>query len=292
MNNLPITVIITTYNDSEYLCGAIDSIINQSKPPKQLIVVDDGSIKNDAQSIVERYICNGKNIDVKFFRKDNGGVSSARNYGIRFITQSFTVFLDADDRMTPNNLELKYNSFKNLSDDYFGIYGSAITSDGRSYSFCNVDGVVSTSLVGFYNHGIPGGCQYYLFRTKSIVDVGGFDETLSNNEDFDFIIRMLRAGQSCKGMIGCSVFITIRENSLSRNSDYDKIFHNLMKFLAKAEKNNFFEEKQLNKRKTIAYLFLAKRTIKRNPIRSINLVVKAVSHTTNPFDLYQLYKGR
>lgn len=292
MNNLPITVIITTYNDSEYLCDAIDSVINQSKPPKQLIVVDDGSIKDDAQNIVERCIRNGKNIDVRFFRKDNGGVSSARNYGIRFVTQSFTAFLDADDRMAPNNLELKYNSFKHLSDDYFGIYGSAITSDGHSYSFCNVDGAVSTSLVGFYNHGIPGGCPYYLFRTKSIVDIGGFDENLSNNEDFDFIIRMLIAGQSCKGMIGCSVFITIRATSLSRNTDYDKTFRNVMKFLTKAETNNFFEEKQLNKRKTIAYLFLAKRTVKRNPIRSINLIIKAVSYTTNPLDLYQIYKER
>jgi len=292
MSNAPISVVLTTYNDSEYLADAIDSIFNQKLLPKQLIVVDDGSDSDESNIITSRYMDNNKKITVLYFKKENGGVSSARNLGIKHVSQPYISFIDADDRMLKDNLELKYNSLSVLNDNYFGVYGSAVTSKDNHHDFRNIDGIISTSLVGFYNSGIPGGCPYYLFRTKSIVDVGGFDDSLSNNEDFDIIIRMIMKNQSCKGVVGRSVLITVRENSLSRDTDYYKVFNNIMKFIDKAEKNNFFSKRHLNKRKSIAHLFLAKRVFYKNPIKATSLVVKAVLYTKNPYDLYRIYNER
>lgn len=292
MINAPVSVIITTYNDADYLSDAIESVFNQKLLPTQLIVIDDGSDSDKSSVITSRYMQNNKEIRVSYFKKENGGVSSARNLGIRYADQPYISFLDADDRMLKDNLELKYNSLNVLSDSYFGVYGSAVTSKGNHYDFRDINGIAPTSLVGFYKYGIPGGCQYYLFRTKSIKNIGGFDESLSNNEDFDLIIRMIVEGQSCKGVIGCSTLITLRENSLSRDTDYYKVFNNIMKFIDKAEKNNFFSQKHLNKRKSIAHLSLAKRVFYKDPITATNLVVKAVSYTKNPYDLYRIYKER
>lgn len=292
MIKLPVSVIITTYNDADYLSGAIESVLNQTIPPMQLIIVDDGSRTNDAKEVVDSYKFNDKEINTTFFRKKNGGASSARNYGLKYVDEKFIAFLDADDRMLKDNLELKYNAIKDLNNNYFGVYGSGITSEGVNYNFCDTDGIVCTSLVGFYNYGIPGGCPYYLFRTDSLVSIGGLDEELANNEDFDLIVRLLMAGQYCKGVIGRSIFLTVREDSLSRNSNHEKIFNNTMKFIQKAEKNNYFDKKELNKRKSIANLFLARRVFYTNPIKSLKHISKALSYTKNPVGLYRMYKRR
>jgi glycosyltransferase involved in cell wall biosynthesis len=268
MDNAPISVIITTYNDAEYLSNAIESVFNQKLLPNQLVIVDDGSDLDQSRIIVNRYISNKKNVSVIYFKKENGGASSARNLGIKHVSQPYVTFLDADDKMLPNNLNIRYNEIKNLNSSYFGVYGSGLTTEGKKQNFIDIDGVINTSYVGKYNEGVPGGCCYYMFRTHYLIEVGGFDEKLFNNEDFDLLIRLIKSGKACKGSIGRGNLITIRNNSLSRGSNPEKIFNNVMGFLYKAEINDYFEKYELNYRKKSAYLSLAKRIILKNPFKA------------------------
>ena len=98
---MKISVVIINYNYAEYVPLAIQSVLNQTSPPDQIIVVDDGSTDNSANvisSLVE-------NSNVIFHRKMNGGQLSAVRSGIKLAEGDWIFFLDSDDEWTPDHLQ-------------------------------------------------------------------------------------------------------------------------------------------------------------------------------------------
>jgi glycosyltransferase involved in cell wall biosynthesis len=93
-----VSVVIPCYGQAHYLGDAIESVLAQSYPHLEIVVVDDGSMDN-ASSIASRYP------GVRCVREDNSGMAGARNVGIRSTNGDFLVFLDADDRLLPEAIE-------------------------------------------------------------------------------------------------------------------------------------------------------------------------------------------
>ena len=96
-----ISVVITTYNKAAYLRHAVDSVMQQTYPEVECVVVDDGS--TDETPIVMSAILRDYPA-VRYFCKPNGGVSSARNFGWETATGEWMQFLDADDWIHPDKL--------------------------------------------------------------------------------------------------------------------------------------------------------------------------------------------
>jgi glycosyltransferase involved in cell wall biosynthesis len=92
-NNYIVSVIIPTYNASQYIQEAIDSVLDQSYKNFEIIVVDDGSTDN-TKEVLENFI---KNEQIKYFYQDNSGPGAARNNGLLRAKGEFVAFLDADD---------------------------------------------------------------------------------------------------------------------------------------------------------------------------------------------------
>lgn len=97
-----ISVIIPVYNTGQYLCPCIESLINQTYQNLQIILVDDGS-KDDSLSICQEYAEKDKRITV--IAKENGGVSSARNRGIKEAQGEWLSFVDSDDYLELDTYE-------------------------------------------------------------------------------------------------------------------------------------------------------------------------------------------
>lgn len=89
-----ISVIIPAYNSAAYIGSTIESVLNQSFEDFEILVVDDGS-KDCTRKIVEEF--QKQDSRIKYFYKENGGVSSARNLGIREALGDYVSFLDSDD---------------------------------------------------------------------------------------------------------------------------------------------------------------------------------------------------
>src|SRR4051794_11056524 len=89
--DLRVSVIIPTYNRAALLPRAIGSAVSQTRPPDEVLVVDDGS-GDDTPEIMRQFAA-----PVRYLRKANGGVSSARNVGITHATGDCLFFLDSDD---------------------------------------------------------------------------------------------------------------------------------------------------------------------------------------------------
>ena len=97
-----VSVVVPIYNVEKYLSRCIDSIIDQSYDKLQIILVNDGS-KDHSLEISKEYEAKDKRIIV--LDKVNGGLSDARNYGIRYATGEYIVFIDSDDFIKENMIE-------------------------------------------------------------------------------------------------------------------------------------------------------------------------------------------
>src|ERR671912_965329 len=94
-----VSVVIPCYNQAHFLGEAIESVLSQTYPHFEIVVVDDGSTDN-TQEVAARYP------GVRYIRQENQGLAGARNAGIRRSNGSYLVFLDADDRLLPEALEV------------------------------------------------------------------------------------------------------------------------------------------------------------------------------------------
>src|SRR5918993_3371746 len=94
-----VTVVIPCYNQAHFLGEAIESVLSQSYPNFEVVVVDDGST-DDTSEVASRYPQK-----VRLIRQENRGLAGARNTGIGHARGEYLVFLDADDRLLPEALE-------------------------------------------------------------------------------------------------------------------------------------------------------------------------------------------
>ena len=105
-----VSVIVPVYNVEKYVEKCIKSLVDQTLQEIEIIAVDDGS-KDDSKNIIDKYIKKYPD-KVKYLYKENGGLSSARNFGIPYANGEYIAFLDSDDYVEPTMYEEMYNLAK------------------------------------------------------------------------------------------------------------------------------------------------------------------------------------
>jgi len=180
-----VSVIIPTYNRSKLVKEAVESVLAQTFKDFEVIVVDDGST-DDTRSIIEAI----KDSRLRYFYKENGGVSAARNLGLQRAKGDFICFLDSDDLWPNNFLEVMLQKLQR-NPDYGAAYclRTLLYPDGRkaeSYyrQYCK-SGWITQDL--FRKTFIQ--TSSLCFRKPALKDFF-FDELLSNAEDTDAWLRL------------------------------------------------------------------------------------------------------
>jgi glycosyltransferase involved in cell wall biosynthesis len=179
-----VAVIIPTFNHARFLPDSIMSVLAQTRPADEIIVVDDGSA-DDPASVVAQFP------KVQFIRQQNGGPSAARNTGLRNCCASHVVFLDADDRLLPMALEAGLMRILSRPDCGF-VYGGfrVISKDGRPISPDRFTPIEGDSLHALLHSNLPIIPSTALFRRDCVLAVHGFDETLRRCEDYDLFLNI------------------------------------------------------------------------------------------------------
>lgn len=111
-----VSVIVPIYNVEKYLEKCINSLLSQTLEDIQIILVNDGS-KDNSGNIAKEYEKNNKD-RVIYVEKENGGLSDARNHGLKYATGDFIAFLDSDDYIEKNAYEEMYNKAIEENADY------------------------------------------------------------------------------------------------------------------------------------------------------------------------------
>jgi glycosyltransferase involved in cell wall biosynthesis len=184
-----ISVVVPAYNLEKYIAEALLSLEHQSFTDFEVLVVDDGSSDRTAE-IVQSF-CD-RDSRFKLLSKPNGGLSSARNYGIHHAVGKYIALLDGDDIYGTNKLA---NHFAWLeSSPQIGVVYSAsqaIRDDGKptlmrlSGKPIKRDPLAALLCKNFIGHG-----SNAVFRRDIFDRVGEFDETLRSCEDIDYWLRI------------------------------------------------------------------------------------------------------
>lgn len=184
-----VSVIIPTYNRGKFIKKAIESVLSQTYRNYEIIVVDDGSTDKTGEVLKEFH---GRS-EIIYLYKENGGVSSARNMGIKKAKGDYIAFLDSDDTWMPQKLErqIEYisdNPEKVMVGTEFVIYDDSGNKLGKSGLTDEFPADKNELLV--YLLSKPPLLPSTLMIKKEVFDiVGGFDEDLSTAVDLDFNIR-------------------------------------------------------------------------------------------------------
>jgi len=181
-----VSVIIPCYNQAHFLGDAIESVLAQSYPSFEIIVIDDGSPDNTAE-VAARYP------GVRYVQQTNQGLSAARNTGIRESRGEYLVFLDADDRLLPHALRDGLACFHDHQEAAFvSGHHRYINRDGslrNEYPPTPIDDHPYVALLKRNYIGMHATVMY----TRMVFDeVGTFDTTLKSCEDYDLYLRIAR----------------------------------------------------------------------------------------------------
>jgi glycosyltransferase involved in cell wall biosynthesis len=184
-----VAVIITHYNQSDFLADAIASCLNQTTPACDILVVDDGS-EDDPERVISRFP------QARFVRRKNGGPSAARNTGLEHIDADMVVFLDADDQLCPNAITAGLACFQKRPEASM-VYGAyrVIREDGAIATpvcYTPIGSAPRADLLRFGN--IIAMHASVMYRRNRLLGIGAFDETLRVAEDYDVYLRIAADG--------------------------------------------------------------------------------------------------
>lgn len=187
-----VSVVIPVFNGAKTLGAAIDSALQQSYPVDEVLVINDGSKDNSAE--VARCWAE-RSAKVRFFDKENGGVSSARNRGINEARSEWIAFLDADDTWIPEKLAKQLSAMQAVPDvsaSYTGMW----VHDQIDGSVTEEPARIHDSLLERLRYGNCGiGGSSLMIRASVLQELGGFDSVLDGVEDWELILRLLISGK-------------------------------------------------------------------------------------------------
>lgn len=187
-----ISVVIPTFNRAKEIVAAVQSVLCQTLPPHEILVIDDGSSDNTREvllPLMDR---------IRYIRKPNGGASSARNRGVREATGDWIAFLDSDDTWAPTKLEKQANCMVQTGASV--CFCLCIDEAGRPLDDLGpMDPDLAEGGYGFYR---AGDCRLFRFQSHPLVQsmlvsrevllkCGLFDETLRVAEDTKLVYNLV-----------------------------------------------------------------------------------------------------
>ena len=112
---MKVSVIVPVYNVEPYLDKCLNTLVNQTLKKIEIIIVNDGS-KDNSEKIIEKYLKKYPE-KIKYIKKNNGGLSSARNEGLKYASGEYIGFVDSDDYVSLNTFNLMYKKAKEKNFD-------------------------------------------------------------------------------------------------------------------------------------------------------------------------------
>lgn len=187
-----ISIIVPVYNVEKYVSNCLDSLIKQTYFNIEIIIIDDGSTDNSG-TICDMYALNDKRI--KVIHTKNRGLSAARNEGLHNSNGDYIGFIDSDDWLSENTIEILYNLLVNNNSD-FSVCGiideyikptEKIKNNNNSYHIVNKKDIYKKIIddKNFYGYVWNKLFKRNIIESENLI----FDEKLLSCEDIDFLVK-------------------------------------------------------------------------------------------------------
>jgi glycosyltransferase involved in cell wall biosynthesis len=210
-DSLSISVIVPTYNRSKIVLTGIESVLAQTYPAFEIIVVDDGSSDGTGkmlqQFIDQRFDCGKASPEIRYFYQSNQGQSAARNKGIAEARGEWIAFMDSDDPWHPEKLELQARAITHFRNDCGACFTDATLTNNltlnttafhtTSERFVEPFGILADPALRLTKAFGTCWVQTFVIRADLVRQIGGFDCDLHFAEDQDFLFRLALVTKYC-----------------------------------------------------------------------------------------------
>jgi glycosyltransferase involved in cell wall biosynthesis len=224
-----VSIVVPCYNQAQYLDEALQSLYEQTYTNWECTIVNDGSPDN-TEEVARKW--EAKDPRFTHIYKKNGGVSSARNFGIEQAKAEFILTLDADDKYEASFMEKALTVLANNPE--IGIvssWGRYFTGEKPLHIFQSKAQSVTDFL---FHNGVNNGSS--LFRKTCWEQVGGYDENPENGyEDWEFYLRVCASGW--KVHIIEEVLFFYRQSNVSRSAGMNRKHNATQKYIYLKNKN-------------------------------------------------------
>lgn len=219
-DKLRVSAIITAYNSELFIAEAIASILQQTRPVDEILVVDDGST-DQTRDIVASYSRQG----VRYIFQENQGPGAARNFGLRETSSELVAFLDADDVWLKDKNKLQFDLL--AEHEEIALVGGWAWWWNVKSDFRELVGRVSPNIETFrcdmmVNNQI-GNPSRVMLRRSVLAEVGVFDPTIHWGQDWDLWIRIIMWYQAAVLPEPVSVY-RWHENNLSHTRRWERSY--------------------------------------------------------------------
>lgn len=282
-----VSITLPCYNGEAYIGEAIESILNQTHPNFELVIVNDGSTDN-TKKVIQQYLYDNR---IKFIEsKNNKGLSEARNKTIEESTGEYIGFIDCDDRWLPDKLEKQLKYLENNEDvDFVHSDVYHIDSTGKiigqrknkvPHDNATKKEFLKRLFLGNFIIQIT-----VLARRKSFEKAGLFDPKLKVSPDYDMWLRIAKEFNT--GYIEAPLAKKrYHENNLSGN--YTQMFKDWQIILSKTINNNPHLERYKKKRLSLMHFGVANAAYYRHNIKEAKAdILKALY-----YDFFNLWDKR
>ncbi|MBO4918734.1 MAG: glycosyltransferase [Erysipelotrichaceae bacterium] len=226
-----ISVIVPVYNVEKYLCTCLDSILKQSFQDFELILVDDGS--TDRSIALAKEYLKDRDVVYKIVEKENGGLASARNAGLKASSGEYISFIDADDAVAPDFLERLLKALQDNDADFsfcaFSFVKKQVPPQDTSADIRIF--LQQELLETFLKRTIAFVVPSMMFQKDFLIRNGlYFDEKIRFSEDQPFIWNVLLHQHKAVYLYRKMYGYYIRENSIMTGTSYDRLLSSYQEY--------------------------------------------------------------
>ena len=193
MSQPRVSVVITSYNQEGYLKEAIESVVQQSVKPHEIIIVDDHSTKDDSVDVIRGYIARYPGWIHGIFHDRNVGIPKNRNSALRIVGGDHVLVLDGDDRLLPNYIATHMKALAANADagcSYSNRY--QIDNHGDRVRVRNTLTEPSGDVFAYIAAGRMGILRSLVARYDLVKAAGFFDESFIHHDGFILTLRLAK----------------------------------------------------------------------------------------------------
>ncbi|MDD3569497.1 MAG: glycosyltransferase [Lachnospiraceae bacterium] len=221
MNQYSVLMAVYINDEPEYFRAAVESMLNQTLRPSQIVIVCDGELKDTHNSIISHFEKDNEGLFTIVRIKENFGVWNALNKGLKFCKNELIARMDSDDISVRKRCEIQMLKFQqNPALDYIGSYAKEFV--------CSTENVASVRKVPLTNHEIkryakrrnPFNNPTVMYKKSKVIACGGYRK-MKRCEDYDLAVRLIMRGAVCENIPESLLYYRLTDDTFQRRKNWN-----------------------------------------------------------------------
>jgi glycosyltransferase involved in cell wall biosynthesis len=208
-------------NDNpQYFKTAVESMLNQTLKPSQIVIVCDGKLNKSHNAIIRDLKRKNEEIFTIVKIKKNSGVWNALNEGIKYCKNEIIAKMDSDDISLPQRCQVQMSEFqKKPSLDYIGSYATEFIDGAKNAVSVRKVPITEAEIRKYAKRRNPFNNPTVMYKKSKVINCGGYKK-MKRCEDYDLAVRLIMSGAICENIPESLLYYRLTEDTFNRRKNW------------------------------------------------------------------------